>query len=80
MNAAESTIRAKNPPYSLDGAMAVISHAEARGVVQALRQWIMKLSLDQRTRYLSGARDHADLEKRMRDWDERRNHSFPYLP
>lgn len=40
----------------------------ARGLRNALHQWC-RAQPDPRTAYLSQATDHADLERRMRDWD-----------
>ena len=44
--------------------------APTRGIVTVLREWIASTSVDRRTRYLSQAADHGDLERRMRAWDD----------
>ncbi len=43
--------------------------ATMRGLLPAARQWIDKLLLDRRERYLAAATDHADCEWRLRAWD-----------
>ncbi len=43
--------------------------AAGRGALRALRAWIDRLRLDARTRYLSASIDHADCERRVRNWD-----------
>ena len=48
-------------------------------IVQATYRWISDWSLDERTRFLSQADDHTDLERRMRHWDQLEQHSFQYL-
>lgn len=55
--------------------------APARGIIPALHEWIATWWLDPRERYLSAAHDHADLEFRLRAWDEReqRRITVPYL-
>ena len=54
--------------------------AVARDIIAALRRWIAKASLDKRTRYLSEASDHVDLEWRLNNWEktERRDSAFRY--
>lgn len=42
----------------------------AQRIIGAVRKQIIRLSLDERERYLAAAGDHDDLEKRMRAWDE----------
>ena len=39
-------------------------------VLDALRRWGGALWLDPRSRYLSAAEDHEDLERRLRMWEE----------
>jgi hypothetical protein len=46
------------------------SERTASRIIRAAREWIRDLVLDERERYLSAACDHADLERRMRVWDE----------
>jgi hypothetical protein len=52
------------------------------GIALRLRRWLETRSLDDRARYLAAACDHADLERRIRLWDEteRSPLRFPYLP
>jgi hypothetical protein len=50
--------------------------------ISALRRRLEAASLDERTRYLAGATDHADLRRRMQAWDEaeRRRSLWLLLP
>lgn len=48
-------------------------------LIGALRRSIEAASLDERTRYLAGATDHADLRRRMRAWDEAERHRNRWL-
>lgn len=45
-----------------------------------LRQAWDRLMLDDDTRFLSEARDHADLERRLRRLERGREHRFDPLP
>jgi hypothetical protein len=45
-----------------------------RSIATALRE----LTLDERTRFFSRARDHADLKRRMEIWDAREPRSTPW--
>lgn len=53
---------------------AFTAHTDAAGaavgrLLPAARQWIGKLLLGRRERYLAAATDHADCERRLHAWD-----------
>jgi hypothetical protein len=51
----------------------------ARGrLATALRRWWERLCMDERTAYLSMAEDLADLERRIRRWDEPDRHRIRF--
>jgi hypothetical protein len=51
------------------GGAELVSVAAARGIA-ALRAWFATWRLGARERYLGAADDHADLERRLRCWDQ----------
>lgn len=51
------------------GSTARPSRLRALRIVSVVRRWI-DASLDERSRYLSSASDHADLKRRQEAWDE----------
>ena len=62
-DAGHSVVVASGPDFAL--------HVERRGLrSRAVRRWLGGAGLDPRTRYLSSATDHADLERRMKCWDQ----------
>jgi hypothetical protein len=56
------------------------ARARRRSVSTALRSWWQRLWMDERTVYLSQAKSHADLERRLQAWndaDRRRRMPLP---
>jgi hypothetical protein len=56
------------------------AQARLRSASTALRHWWQRLWMDERTAYLSQATSHADLEYRLRAWndaDRRRRMPLP---
>ena len=67
----DATLRAPALPRPSSSSVARPSWAAAASAVQsAVRSWWSNFRLDERTRYLAQASDTADLEARIRRWDQ----------